>query len=376
MSAAQLAVLAVVAARFLAPLAIPWYPLPGLFASIVLDSADEAALRFILGADLSNYQPYDKALDLYALSITMLAVLRNWENRSAVAVARTLFYVRLVGVLAFELTDRRYLLVLFANTFEYFVIAYEFVRAWWSPERLTWRWLVTVAGALWVVVKLPQEYALHVLGTGVSQVIREGWLHAPASDRWADLAAQLLSFVTVAALVALAMLAARLLGPPPQHPLRLAAGPLPDTIDAPAEWAEHVASHWRPLDRHAAEKVVLVGALSVTFAQLMPAVEASPAQIAVGVALLVALNSLWLQHRTRRRRSMAGSIASSFLRLLPLNLGLTVALLAVLPRRLLAASQPAMLLFPALLSLIVTLYDHWHPVFERRVAEPARPVAP
>src|SRR5574341_226126 len=145
MPATDIVVFAVVAARFLVPLAIPRYPLPGVLASIAIDAADRSLFQALLGADFPGYQPYDKALDVYSLSVTMLAVLRNWQVRPAVAIARVLFYVRLVGVLGFELSGWRPLLVIFPNTFEYFFVCYEVVRAGWSPERLGGRWYLAAA---------------------------------------------------------------------------------------------------------------------------------------------------------------------------------------------------------------------------------------
>jgi hypothetical protein len=167
-TAADFAVAAVVAARFLVPLAIPKYPLPGVFASLMVDAADQTVFQSVLGADLSRYQPYDKALDVYLLSILMLATLRNWQSRPAVIVARVLFYVRVLGVLAFEFTGWRPLLVIFPNTFEYFFIFYEVVRLRWDPRRLGKRfWILRQAVGLLVVHYL--QVVLHGAQEGVAE---------------------------------------------------------------------------------------------------------------------------------------------------------------------------------------------------------------
>ena len=52
----------------------------------------------------------------------------------AFRIGRFLYFYRLVGVVAFELTGRG-LLLFFPNTFEYFFIAYEAVRTRWDPLR-------------------------------------------------------------------------------------------------------------------------------------------------------------------------------------------------------------------------------------------------
>ena len=101
---------AVVGARFLLPLLIPKYPLPAVVSCLILDGIDQTIFQ-TLGYDPPGYQGYDKAMDMYYLAIAYLSTLRNWTNDSAVGVARFLYFYRLVGVVAFELTDWRPLLV-------------------------------------------------------------------------------------------------------------------------------------------------------------------------------------------------------------------------------------------------------------------------
>ncbi len=133
----QLVFLAVVLARFLIPLTIPRYPLPGVIASLVLDAIDQTIFQTFTNLNLDGYQGYDKALDIYYLTITYIATLRNWSNLFAFKVSRFLWYYRLIGITLFELTGARWLLIVFPNTFEYFFIFYEIVRLRWDPRRLT-----------------------------------------------------------------------------------------------------------------------------------------------------------------------------------------------------------------------------------------------
>jgi hypothetical protein len=120
----------VAAARFIVPLTIPRYPLPGITASLILDAVDQTIFQQFPGLDLKNYQGYDKALDIYYLTIAYISTLRNWKNHFAFQVSRFLFYWRLVGVALFELTQLRMLLLIFPNTFEYFFIFYELDPHW------------------------------------------------------------------------------------------------------------------------------------------------------------------------------------------------------------------------------------------------------
>jgi hypothetical protein len=118
----------VAAARFLLPLTIPRYPLPGILASLMLDSADQTIFQQFTSLPLEGYQGYDKALDIYYLTIAYISTLRNWVNRFALQVGRFLFCWRLVGVALFALTRLRWLLLIFPNTFEFFFIFYEAYR--------------------------------------------------------------------------------------------------------------------------------------------------------------------------------------------------------------------------------------------------------
>ena len=57
----------------LVPLLIPLWPLPTMIAALVLDAVDQTVFQALApDADLSWYQGYDKALDIYHLGIAYL----------------------------------------------------------------------------------------------------------------------------------------------------------------------------------------------------------------------------------------------------------------------------------------------------------------
>jgi hypothetical protein len=162
--------LVVVAVRFFVPLLIVKWPLPAIIASLIADAVDQTVFQtFAPGIDISggpdsdlNYQGYDKALDIYYLNIAFLSTFRNWTNPAAVLVACGLWYYRLIGVTIFEFVGWRPLLVIFPNTFEYFFIFVELARLGWKDTRLTTRQVLLVTAFIWICIKLPQEYWLHV----------------------------------------------------------------------------------------------------------------------------------------------------------------------------------------------------------------------
>ena len=96
---------------------------------------DQTIFQLFTTLNLEGYQSYDKALDVYYLTIAYLSTLRNWKNLFGFELDRFLFYYRILGVALFELTQLRPLLVIFPNTFEYFFIFYEAVRLRWDPKK-------------------------------------------------------------------------------------------------------------------------------------------------------------------------------------------------------------------------------------------------
>src|SRR5215216_3542807 len=61
--------LVVVALRLGVPLFVPRFPLPAMIAAMLIDAADQTIFQRFTHLDLTNYQGYDKALDVYYLSI-------------------------------------------------------------------------------------------------------------------------------------------------------------------------------------------------------------------------------------------------------------------------------------------------------------------
>lgn len=379
-STSDLAVLwAVILVRFVLPLFIPKYPLPAIFACFFVDAADQSAFQAFTDVDLAGYQGYDKALDVYYLSIAMLATLRNWASLPAVQIARFLFFYRLVGVVAFELTAWRPLLLLFPNTFEYFFIFYELVRSSWSPARVSTRFFVVAAIVIWVGIKLPQEYWIHIAQLDLTATVKSLAMGASPETSWNDAADQRpFAFAALIAVVvgigAAGSLLIRRLAPPSEHPLKLAADPLPEIIDEAHERDRSIAQGWRLFDFHLLEKIVLVGFVTVIFAQALPGVDASTAQIMSGAGVIITINA-FLRIRSARAGRSLESATASFIVLVLINAVIVAGAHWLLRREDGGLNVSATLFFLLLLTLIVTLYDRWHPVFDVRFSRSRSPRA-
>ena len=295
----------VLALRLLIPLAIPLYPLPAILAAFLLDGVDQAIFQRYTTLDLTFYQGYDKALDVYYLTLAYIATLRNWTHRSGFGVSRFLLYYRLVGVVLFELSQVRAVLLLFPNTFEYFFDFYEGVRLRWDPRRMSRRLVIGAAAFIWIVIKLPQEYILHVAQVDTTDWIKSTIFGVAPTDSWATAIANrpLVSLAIAVAVVAVLVGARWVILhrlPPADHAPQFAAGPIPPDV---LERSERLASSARPLrlnDPALLQKVALLSLVGVIFAQILPGVEAGVLTVTLGVAFVILANtalSIWLARR-------------------------------------------------------------------------------
>jgi len=359
MSGVDYVFVAVVGSRFLLPLLIPRYPLPAVIGCLLLDGVDQTIFQ-AFGYDPPGYQSYDKAMDVYYLAIAYLATMRNWASMPAYDVGRFLYFYRLVGVVVFELSQVRAMLLVFPNTFEYFFIAYETVRTRWRPLRVTLKWWVITAAAIWIFVKLPQEYWLHVAQLDLTDTLRD------YSWAWPLLISLLLLLAAVLWFVVRPRL------PEPDWDLRLPADPLPEAINTAAEQAAWRATSGRVVSWVTLEKVVLVGLISIIYAQTLPGIHATNLELFAFIAVFVVLNTAIGIAFARRGRSIESATLAVLARLL-------VDVVIVVVARWLAGSDSSswnVIFFLGLISLITTLHDRWQPVLAYRRSTPTSSAGP
>lgn len=366
-SAADYAVLGlVIAARLLVPLLIPWFPLPGIIAALVLDAVDQTLFQSFTTLPLGGYQGYDKALDIYYLSIAYISTLRNWTNHFAFRFSRFLFYYRLAGVALFELTEWRVLLFAFPNTFEYFFIWYETVVLWRDPRRLSRHAIAGTAAAIWIAIKLPQEFWLHIARLDLTDVLKTALFGAPPETTWGRLFAALPGVFILAVVGAIVLigglvwLTGRRLPPPERS---LSARDRIRSLGRQRLRAARVVWAARVIDRDLLEKVVLVTLLVLIFAQVLPNTRATSVQLAAGAAVVIILNtaiSHWLARLGIGWRNALGQ----FIVMAAANFTI-VAAFQVFPGAQ-DLDDAAVAFFILLLSVIVTLFDRFNEVYLAR----------
>lgn len=358
----------VIGARLFVPLLIPWFPLPGVVAALLLDAVDQTLFQSYTRLPLDGYQGYDKALDVYYLAIAYISTLRNWTNAFAFRVGRFLFYYRLVGVALFELTEWRVVLFLFPNTFEYVFIWYETVVLWGDPRRLSRTTIVEAAAAIWILIKLPQEFWLHVARLDLTDVLKTALFGAPPETTWGHLFAALPGVFIGAAVAAVGLIAALAWAAGRRLPgagrrsfsSRAAVAHITraDLLAARAAWSRRV------FDRDLAEKVALVALVVVIFAQVLPNTRASTAQLAAGSALVIVLNTA-LSHWLARRGVGWKNVVGHFLAMAAANTTI-VAVFQLVPGRQ-DVDDAAAGFFILLLSIVVTLFDRFNEIRLARV---------
>lgn len=352
-------VVAIVLARLLVPLLIPRIPLV-ILVCLVLDAADNSLLARFTEVDLGPggpYQSFDKALDIYYLSIAYLSTMRNWTSVPAFRVSQFLFYYRLVGVFLFEALDSRAMLLIFPNTFEYFFIVVEVIRTRFDPARFTLRFWLLLGAGIWVFVKLPQEWWIHVHQGDFTDAIAD----APIVG--------VVAALIVLGLVAVALFVVRPRLPAPDWSFRLAAEPLPGQADAETRDARRRRKgqvHWSEL----VGKAAFLALLSVIFATILSDVTATTLEVAVAAVAVVCANTAISLAYARSRRVTVEAAAARFATLLAANLALVY-----LASHLIGESEDFPLgeglFFAFLVTLILWLYDAYRPVREARHAPPA-----
>lgn len=344
----------IVTARFLLPLLIFRYPLPAILGCLVLDAVDQTVFQ-TFGYDPPFYQGYDKAMDVFYLGVAYIASLRNWTSLPAFNVSRFLFFYRQIGVVAFELTQVRALLMVFPNTFEYFFIAYEAIRSRWLVVRYNLKFWIALAAFIWIVVKLPQEYWIHVAQLDFTDTTANYWWFGP------------LIVLGLLTLLAIFWFVVRPRLDPVDHSWEFRAPPLPEAMETARDRDDWVARHGKVWSEAALEKVFLIGLLSVIFGEVLPGVTASPLQLFIAIAAFVVINAalgLWTAGRGRG----VDSVLLSFGIRLTVNFGLVGIMQFIRTQRVehYTFDVTSAIFFVFLFSVLITLYDRYRPVYDYR----------
>jgi hypothetical protein len=354
--------LVVVGLRFIIPLFIPRFPLPAILAALVLDAADQTIFQQFTNLNLDGYQNYDKALDIFYLTIAFLAVYRNWTNTTAINVARFLWYYRLFGVWLFEVYQERWILFIFPNTFEYFFIAYAAIHTQWDPRRLTDRAVIGLAAFIWIVIKLPQEWWIHIAQNDFTDFMKVDVFGTTPTTSWAD-AITNRPLVTLALVVAIALAAALVVwayrkAPPKDWPFRV-------DVDKPVPQVELPDRPQAPLwiAPPFAEKLLLVGLIAAIYTSVLN-LDTPVLRIVAATALIIGA-SVGVSQLLARRGIEWSSLGLQWIVLAVVNSAL-IGTYAVLVGS--SLNRSLAFFFGLLLTMVIVLYDRF--IGERTAENP------
>lgn len=146
--------------RILGSLPVLQWPLVGGVLAILIDLSDLFMMNLLDMGGVRNYQVFDKWLDqVYMLTFLVVAVWK-WDGLDR-AIAVALYAFRMVGFVAFEVTDARGILIFFPNVFEFWFLFVAARRRFWPERTLSPRGAVYAFVPL-LAAKVFQEYVLHV----------------------------------------------------------------------------------------------------------------------------------------------------------------------------------------------------------------------
>ena len=129
---------------------------------------------------------------------------------------------------------------------------------------------MAIAAILWIFVKLPQEYWIHIAQLDFTETVDDyPWFGV-------------LCALAVLGLVAVAWFVVRPRMPAPDWGWRFAADPLPASLDDAHERHAHRLRRGGVLWGELAEKIFLLALMSVIFAEILPSVEASAVEVGLG----------------------------------------------------------------------------------------------
>jgi hypothetical protein len=270
----------------------------------------------------------------------------------------------------FELTHLRPLLLIFPNTFEYFFIFYEVYRLRWDPQRMSKKLLIGAAAFIWIVIKLPQEFWIHIAQVDTTDFIKTDLFGVAADTPWSEIVRTWPWVFVIAVVVVILILVVA--GWFLRRRLAPADRALAFSADAyqPAFSEEQVrsavASEARQIvDAALVEKIVLLALVGLCFAQVLPGVRATDLQLVIGVACVVIVNTV-LSHWLARRGFGWAFARQEFVVMLGVNLGLLLVYTFLRSRFEAPVSLANALFFAFLLTLLVTLYDRYRQVYLMR----------
>jgi hypothetical protein len=357
----------VIGARLLVPLLIPRIPLPAILACLIIDAVDQTIFQKYTTINLDNYQSYDKALDIYYLSIAYLSTFRNWTNEAAFKISQFLFYYRMVGDALFQITDIRAFLFIFPNTFEYFFIFYSVVALRWNPKKLSTKFLIGVAAFIWIFIKLPQEYWIHIAQIDTTDFIKENIFHVPVTTTFPELIAMFPWIIPVSIGVVLLIIVATwyLIKKLPPADLRFTFASRVADRALPVFKNNGFKNMLKGYRNDYLEKIAFVSLVLIIFSYVFPNFRGTNIQIIFGVVITILVNAIFSYLLLNSSRFNSKLISNFFL-MYVVNTWIMLIYAKIVAGFGNPVSFLTIMYFAYVMTLITVLYDRFKPYYLER----------
>ena len=158
--------------RLIVPLFTLIFPFFGYVAAMLADCFGDASLVSLLGGYFgTNYHLFDKALDFYMITIAAIVSLRFIKIEKWTSI--NLYAIRVIGLIIFEITQLRIMLVFFPNVFEFFFVFITAAHKFKPKFKLTIKniWIVLI---ILTIPKIILEILIHYLG--FDKILWSSWL--------------------------------------------------------------------------------------------------------------------------------------------------------------------------------------------------------
>lgn len=362
----------IIGARLLVPLLIPRFPLPAIIACLVIDGMDQTIFQKYTTIDLSNYQSYDKALDIYYLSIAYLSTMKNWTNKAAFKISQFLFYYRMIGVTLYEFYHSGKILFIFPNTFEYFFIFVSFVALFYNMKRLSAKFLLGTAAFIWIFIKLPQEYWIHIAKLDTTDLIKESILGVPATSTWSYGISQNMWVIPVVGIIALVLgiiiwkVVKRL--PKPDHKMQVT--PFVKTLNESkfANAPKSLFLFFQENRYEFAEKFALVGLIIIVFGKMLPTYQGTVPQLLAGLVTVILGNAIF-SFVIMKSSVFNTSITNRFFPMLVLNAFLAFIYAKIISGPESQLSYLTILFLAYIVTLLTVFYDRFRPYYQEKFSK-------
>jgi hypothetical protein len=282
---------------------------------------------------------------------------------------RFLIFYRLIGAVLFELTQLRPILLIFPNTFEYFFIFYEALAVRWNPARISKKFVVGVTAFIWIFIKLPQEYWLHIAKMDATEFLNTNLLGEPANApiiesflKHPEILIPILA--TMAGLILFFWWVITNKLPVANWKMSFSSKAHIDEKSR-VSFAAVRAQRLIVSREEVIEKTSLLTLVVMIFGQILPGRTTTGFQLILGVIVVVLLNTLISYAIIKKGKTYATAVSEFFVMGI-LNMGLAIGYTLLLPRYSGGVNIANLLFLVLLITTLLTLYDRYRPIYEAR----------